>query len=211
MRRGLVLAAALVLAAGAVRAEERLVDAEKVFPLLDKFYAMPPAERSLLVVRYNIMRDGKPPADLHVALVVAGRRTPVAVAADGRLERLPTPADFAAHAQVAIDAPAGSKFSNRLSLDTAIPAALEVSPSTCILAISQANAAVRHAVGVMAMLAPKVKAVTFVGAGSGVAVLADGRTVPLPLIAGAPAYDPDAIKGAKAIRLARTPSLISLE
>jgi hypothetical protein len=63
----------------------------------------------------------------------------------------------------------------------------------------------------MAMLAPKVKAATFIGAGSGVAVMADGKTVPLPLIKGAPAYDPEAVKGARTIRLAKMPSVVSLE
>jgi len=215
MRRGSILAVALALVAtldaGAATAQERLVDADKIFALLDKFYAMPPADRSLLAVRYNIMRDGKPAPDLHAFLVVGGKRTPIPVAADGKVERLPTSAELAAHAQVAIDAPPTVKFSNRLSLDTAIPPAPEVNAATCAQAIAQANDAVRRAAGVMAMLAPKVKAATFVGAGSGVAVLADGKTLPLPLIGGAPAYDPDAIKGARTIRLARTPSLISLE
>ena len=212
MRRGPIFAAVLALtAAGAAMAQERLVDADKVFPLLDKYYATPPADRSLLAIRYNVLRDGKPAPDFHAFLVVAGKRTPIPVTADGKVERLPTPAEFTAHAQVAIDAPPTAKFSNRLSLDTAIPPAPEVSATTCAQAIVQANDAMRRAAGVMAMLAPKVKAVTFVGAGSGVAVLADGKTVPLPLIGGAPAYDPDAIKGARTIRLARAPSLISLE
>jgi len=211
MRPSLILAAVMALAAGAAVAQERLVDAGKVFALLDKFYAMPPADRSLLAVRYTVMRDGKPAPDLHAVLVVGGRRIPIPVAPDGTVGRLPTPAELAAHAEVAIDAPPAFKFASRLSLDTSIPPASELSAATCAQAIGEANAAVRRAAGVMAMLAPKIKAVTFVGAGSGVAVLADGRTVALPLIGAAPAYDPDAIKSAKTIRLARTPALISLE
>ncbi len=210
MRRGLILAVVLALAAGGAWAQERLVDAGKIFALLDKFYAMPPADRSLLAVHYNILHDGKPASDLRAFLVVGDKRTPIPVGEDGRVKSLPTPGDLAAHAQVAIEAPPGSKFSSRLSLDTAIPPAVEVNASTCAQAINQANDAVRRAVGVLAMLA-RFKAVTFVAAGSAVAVLADGKTVPLPLVGGAPAYDPDGIKGAKTIRLARTPSLIGLE
>jgi hypothetical protein len=211
MGRGCILAVVLALAAGGASAQERLVDANRIFARLDKFYAMPPADRSLLAIHYSITRGGKPAANLHAYLVVGGKRTPIPVAADGEVERLPTPAELAAHAQVAIDVPPAVKLSNRLSLDTAIPPALEVNASTCAQAIAQANDAVRRAAGVMAMLAPTIKAVTFVGAGSGVAVLADGKAVPLPVIGAAPAYDPDAIKGAKTIRLAKAPTLISLE
>ncbi len=212
MRRGLIpFAVVLALAAGGAAAQERLVDAVRIFAMLDRFYAMPPADRSLLAVRYNVMRDGKPAPDLHAVLVVGQKRTPIPIAADGRIDRLPTPTELAAHAQVAIDAPPSAKFSSRLSLDTAIAPAPEVSAASCAQAIAQANAVIRKAAGVMAMLAPKVKAATFVGAGSGVAVLADGRTVSLPLVGGAPAYDPEVIKDARSIRLGRAPSVISLE
>jgi hypothetical protein len=197
------LAVILLLAAGAASAQERLIEAGKVFPMLDKFYAMPAADRSLLVVSYFVVHDGKPASDLHAALVVGGRRTPVPVGGDGKVQRLPTAAELAAHAQLAVDAPA--------SLDTAIPPARQIPAAACAQAIIQANDAVHRAAGVMAMLAPKVKAVTFVGAGSGVAVFADGRKTPLPEIKGSPAYDPDRLKDVRSIELAKIPSLISLE
>jgi hypothetical protein len=205
------LAVILLLAAGAASAQERLIEAGKVFPMLDKFYAMPAADRSLLVVSYFVVHDGKPASDLHAALVVGGRRTPVPVGGDGKVQRLPTAAELAAHAQLAVDAPASVKFSIRLSLDTAIPPARQIPAAACAQAIVQANDAVHRAAGVMAMLAPKVKAVTFVGAGSGVAVFADGRKTPLPEIKGSPAYDPDRLKDVRSIELAKIPSLISLE
>jgi hypothetical protein len=211
MTRALVLAALLALAAGGALAQPRLVDAGKVFALLDKFYAIPAADRSLLAISYIWTRDGKPAPDIHPDLVVDGRHTPIPLGSDGRTRRLPTAAELAAHAQVAFDVPPNTKLSVRLSLDTAIPPAREVAASTCALAIVQANDAIRRAAGVMAVLAPKVKAVTFVGSDSGVAVSAEGRTTPLPLIKGAPAYDPETVKDTKSIRLARTPSLISLE
>jgi len=211
MRRSLILVALAALSAPVAAAQERVIDADKVFALLDKFYAIPAVDRSLLAVRYTIVRDGKPAVGLHAFLVLGAKRTPILVSPEGKVLRLPTAAELAAHAQVAIDAPPAVKFSTRLSIDTDIAPAPEVNAALCAQAIGQANAAVRRAAGVMAMLAPKVKAVTFVGAGSGVAVLTDGTSQPLPLINGAPAYDPDAIKAARTIRLARTPSLISLE
>jgi hypothetical protein len=158
-----------------------------------------------------LMKDGRPATDLHPVLIVGGKRTPIPIAADGRVERLPTAAELAAHAQIGLDAQPGMKFTNHLSLDTSIRPAQEIAAAECVQAMDQANAAIRRAAGVMAMLAPKVKAVTFVGAGSGVAVLADGKTAPLPLIKGAPAYDPAAIKNARTIKLTKAPTLVSLE
>ncbi|MFV4677348.1 hypothetical protein ACNJU9_21230, partial [Mycobacterium tuberculosis] len=114
--------------------------------------------------------------EVHLALVVSGKRIPLPIAADGRVDRLPTLAELGQHAQIAIDAPPGLKFNSHLSLESAIKPALEINPADCATSIAQANAAIQHAAGVMAMLAPKVKAVSFPGAGSGVAVMPDGKT-----------------------------------
>ncbi len=212
MRYAPVAALLLVLvAAFAARAQERLADAAKLFPMLDKFYATPVADRSALALHYVFVHDGKPATDVHFALVVNGKRTPMALSSTGQVERVPSAADLAAHAQVAIDAPPGVKFNVRLDMATSISPAREIGAAECQAAIDQANAAIRRAAGVMALMAPRVKAATFVGAGSGVAVTADGKTLPLPLIKGAPAYDPAAVPGARTLRLARTPSLVSLE
>jgi len=206
------LALALIAAsiAGGAMAEERLIDAAKVFPMLDRLYATPAADRSKLLTVYSFTKDGHPATGLHLTLVSGGKRTPIPIAADGHAELLPSPADLAAHAQIATDAPKGA-FNVRMNVFTNIKPAQELSAADCALAVTQVNTAIQKAAGMMAMLAPKVKATTFPGAGSGMAVLADGKTVPLPLIKGAPAYDPDAIKGAKTIRLAKTPALVSLE
>lgn len=209
MKRMLALALIAAAFAGTAMAEERLIDAAKVFPMLDKLYAIPAADRSKIVAVYSIKaKDGHPAGPL--TLVVGGKRAPLPIAADGRVERLPSPAEMAAHAQVATEAPKGA-FSVGISLVTSIKPAQEISAAECALAVTQVNGAIQKAAGMMAMLAPKVKATTFPGAGSGVAVMADGKSVPLPLIKGAPAYDPDAIKGAKTIRLAKAPSVVSLE
>ena len=61
------------------------------------------------------------------------------------------------------------------------------------------------------LLLSRVRTVTFPGAGSGVAVLSDGRMVALPRIMGAPAFDPAAIPSARLIRLARMPTVVDLE
>jgi hypothetical protein len=214
MIRLLLLIAAFLFAAAPALAEapgDRTLDALKVFPFLDKFYAVPAEQRTLIALRYTLTHDGKPATDIKLTLMVDGRRIPLPIAPNGRVERLPSPAEIAAHAQLLVEAAPGIKFHNRLALDTAIRPAQEIVAADCGLAIKQANDAIGRAAGVMAMLAPKVRATTFEGSGSGVAVLADGRTTPLPLIDGQPAYDPSKIKDAKAIRLAKAPTLVSLE
>jgi hypothetical protein len=207
----LVLALGLLAAPLAAWAGEALVPAAKLFPMLDKYYATPPAERSKLALNYIVLRDGKPATGLTLALVAGGKRTPMPLSPSGKLERLPTAAELAG-AQVAIDAPPGNfKLNVQLNLDTTIPPAPEISAAECAQAIDQVNAAIRRQAGLLALVAPRIKATSFPGAGSGVAVLADGKTVPLPLIKGAPAYDPAAIRNARTIRLAHTPSVVSLE
>jgi hypothetical protein len=189
---------------------ERLVDADQVFPMIDKFYATPPADRSTIALAYVFTHEGKPATGVHLALVVNGKRTPLAIEADGRVERLPTPAEMAAHAQVAVDAPKGY-FNVRLNIRPSIRPAQEIDAAQCALAITQLNAAIKRAAGLLALAAPQVKVTTFPGAGSGVAVMGDGKTTPLPLLKGAPVYDPAAIKGAKTIRLAKVPIAVGLE
>jgi len=127
------------------------------------------------------------------------------------VERLPTPAELAAKAQILVETPKGVKIGEQLSMDTTIKPSTEIDPAQCAGAIAQTSAAIARFAGVLAFAAPKIKACTFPGAPSGVAVLPDGKTQPLPLIKGAPAYDPTAIKGVKLIRLAKAPIVVSLE
>jgi hypothetical protein len=191
--------------------EERRVDAAKVFAMLDKFYAAPPAERSMLAMRYTITEDGKPPTHVRLTLVEGARRTPLPIRTDGKVERIPTAAELAGHAEVLVEAPKGSRLATRPDVDTTIRPGLEISAADCARAIDQFNAQVRRVAGVMAMVAPKAKACTFPGSGSGVAVMVDGKTQPLPLMRGAPALEPDALKGARSVRLANPPTMVSLE
>jgi hypothetical protein len=193
------------------QAVERMVDATKVFPMLDKFLAIAPADRSQLALGYLVTKDGKPASDVRLTLVSGGRRTPLPVAADGRVERLPSGADFAAHAQVDVEAPPGAKLGARLDLGTAIKPAPEISAADCALAITQANAAMHRAAGVLAMLAPRISKTVFIGAVGGMAVGPDGKAQLLPLVKGQPVYDADAVKDAKVLRFTKAPTSIDLE
>lgn len=190
---------------------EKTLDAAKGFALLDKFYASPPAERSLLAMRYTVMENGAPAAHVKFALIVGGKRIPLPIGADGKVERLPTVAELNAHAQLAIEAPKGTRLAMSPTVETAIRPTSEISPADCAKAIEQFNAQVKRQAGILALAAPKAKVCTFPGAGSGVAVLADGKTQPLTVVKGMPAFEPEAAKGARVVRLTKVPTAVSLE
>jgi len=64
--------------------------------------------------------------------------------------------------------------------------------------------------GLLAMALPTPKAVLFIGVPSGEAELADGRRVALPLVKGAPSYDPAAIPNARRIHLPKVPAKLDI-
>src|SRR4051812_18865541 len=107
MRRALIAGLALAILTTAAAAEERLVEARRVFGFLDVYQKLTPAERSRFTMNYGLRKDGKP-AVVDLALIEAdGKRTPLPVDPEGRITRLPTAAQMAGKPQVAIDAAVG--------------------------------------------------------------------------------------------------------
>jgi hypothetical protein len=213
-RLALAVAAVCLLApavyAPTVHAEERLVEARRVFGFLDVYQALTPAERSQFTLGYALRKDGKP-ATVDVTLVEAnGRRTPLPIDAEGRFLRVPTAAQLAGKPQVAIDVAAGKVAVAMLVESTAKPAA-EMSVAPFAPGMAQVNAVVTAKLGMLASLVPKVTRATFVGAPSGKAVMADGREVVLPLSKDGPTFDPVALKGARSLRFPSVPAHIRFE
>jgi hypothetical protein len=140
---GLALAAmpALAMPALAWAQSKPPVKLSKVFGFLDKYLAIPPAERNRFVLAYTFMVDGKPGGGLNAAIVETdGRRTPLAFAPDGRALRLPNAAQLAG-ASFAADVPAATKLGVRLSLEPLITPARELPAHDLELSLAQANAA----------------------------------------------------------------------
>ena len=192
---------------------EKTVDVLRIFPMLDRFLAIPLADRSKLALGYEVRRNGKPGSDVALTLVVQGHRAPLPVAPDGKVMRLPTSADLAAKAQVLVTAPKGSKLAMELDFGTAIAPSTEISTADCDLAVTQAAAAISKAAGMIGgLLAPHVSRVSFPNAEGGVALGLDGRVLqPLPLIAGVEVYEPGHIKGAYILHFSRPPSVVKLD
>jgi len=83
------------------------------------------------------------------------------------------------------------------------------------LSMQQANAAIAAHAGVLAFAAPKLTCAYMVGAHSGQAVLANGKSVGLPLrtgqyFAGVPYFDSAAMPDARAVVLDRAPMRVLL-
>jgi hypothetical protein len=211
-RRGLMLGLALAAMPALAWAEPKPpIKLSKVFPFLDKYLALPPGERNRFVLSYTFMIDGKPATGLRAAIVEAdGRRAPLAFAPDGHVQRLPNAAQLAS-ANLVVDVPAATKMGVRLGLEPLIAPAQELSAHDLELSLAQANAGMAKAGGLIAFALPKLSGVSFPGAGSGKARLANGAEVPLPVAEGAPFYDPKAFKGAATIVLARVPARLAFK
>lgn len=210
-RRGLILGlAAAGLAPGvALAAEKPPVKLAKVFPYLDKYMALPPAQRDRFRLAYTFRINGQTAGALRGAIIQAdGRRSPFVVGPDGRPGRLPSAAELQT-AMLALDVPAEAKMGVKLDLEPSLTPAREMNPRDLAAAIAQANAGMSQAVGLMSFAVPKLVAVGFPGCGSGDAILADGRKAGLPSAEGAPYYAPARLAGAQRLVFARTPATLT--
>jgi len=162
------------------------------------------------------MRGHKPAPDAKAFLVGAnGARRPIAIGGDGRVQTLPSLAELHSNIQVEFDSAPGDKITPSLEiLATAAPAA-RMDAHALVLAMDQANAAIAAHAGVLAFAAPKLTCAYMLGAHSGQAVLANGKSLPLPLrtgqmFVGVPYFDSLAMPDARAVVLDRAPMRVVL-
>jgi hypothetical protein len=188
----------------------RTVELRRLFPHLEKYWTLAPAERNRFTPAYYVRQNGRAPQNLKLAIVRGGAREPLPLSPDGRIERLPSAGDLQGRTQVAVDAPAGSKFSIGMELEATVRPGAEFPAGDLVAAVDQSNAAIRRFAGVLGFAAPHMARVSFAGARSGVAVLADGRTAPLPSTPEGAIFDPAVLKGARTIRLTQAPDHVYL-
>ncbi len=211
MDRRLLLFALTALAAptAALAAQKDPVKLAKAFAYLDIYLKMPPAQRSHFTLVYYMMRDGKPAPDMRAWIQDGATRTPLAFDHDGRVLRLPTLAQLGG-AMVQFDVPAEAALKLRPELHAVAAPSTQIDAHDLQISINQAGEAVKKIAGPMSFAAPKITAAQFPGAGSGQAVLAAGRALPLTPGKYGPLYDPAKEPGAKTITLAKAPSRILL-
>ncbi len=210
-RRGLILsAAAFAVAPALARAADKggLVPVKKIFPYYDLYLDIPAADRSRFAMAYYLKLNGKPAAGHTLWLVGAnGGRTALPVGADGRIQKLPSLADLKANATVDPGKRQESdKFQISMEMQPTVQLDTELPAADLVAAIEQCNTAIRKRAGLIGFAAPKMEQVVFVGVGAGQAVLAGGKTVPLPVMQGAPVYQPSVLAGVQVLKFAKAPS-----
>ncbi len=202
-----IAAAAFALAAPAWAANKTL-DAAKAFPYLAAYLKLPAGERSHFTLAYYFHR-GSEPLKAQAWLVEGAKRTPLALRADGKVERLPDLAQLE-HDQLEIAIDAALKINNVLGVEPLIAPAADLDAHELAVSIAQAAVGSRKAVGVMALAMPKLTNVGFVGVPSGDVEFADGHRASLPLVKGVPTYTPDLQPNARRIRLPAVPRKLDI-
>ena len=212
-RRWLQALAATTLTATPLTAfaETKSVKLSKAFGYLDIFLKVPPQERTRFSLAYYFLRNKKPAPDIRAFVVQGANRTPLALGPDARVLRLPTLAELQSDAALELDVVPGTKVGLDLELHADIAPSNKLDAHEIDLALQQVTLAIKHRAGILGFAVPKISQANFPGAGAGVAVLADGRTTPLPKLEDGPYYDPGAMPGVKIVALARAPSRIVLD
>ncbi|WP_411289104.1 hypothetical protein [Phenylobacterium sp.] len=199
---------ALTLAAGPAAAADKLADVKKALPLLDAYLKLPPAERSRFTVAYYMRQDGKP-LTAPLWLVDGGERTALPLRADGRLERLPTLAQYQ-RGKVQVGVEEKTKISISMMVEPVAPPAAAMEARELNLALAQAAAGARKAAGILAAAMPKLQTVSFRDVASGEVEFLDGRRAPLPRVKGVVTYNPANTPGAKTLFFPKVPSRIDI-
>jgi hypothetical protein len=206
---GLCIAGPAAAAVGERVEASKQVDAAKLFTHYDAYLKLPMAERTHFTMAFYL-RIGPAPLTAPVWLVEGDRKIPLPLRADGRVERLPTLAQLGAD-KVEIGVDSGTKLGLVIGLEPLEAPAVDLDAHELASAVAQAGPGMKKIAGVLGFALPTPKAVLFIGAPAGEAELADGRRVALPLIRGAPAYDPAAIPNARRIHLTKVPTKLDID
>jgi len=167
-----------LLTAPMAHAAATTAKADALYPYLKMYLEAPPEQRTHFVLAYYAMRGHKPAPDVKAFLLGAnGARRPIAIAGDGRVQTLPSLAELHANIQVEFDAAPNDKITPNLEILATMAPAQRLDTHALEQAMQQANAAIAAHAGVLAFAAPKLTCAYMIGAHSGQAVLANGRSV----------------------------------
>lgn len=206
-RRAFIVAAAATAAAGPALAQaNKSVSCDKVFVFLENYLKIPAAERDRFILAYYLRIDGQPPKGLNAWLGAGAERIPVPIAADGRVQRLPTLAQLKAKTPLVFDVPDSTKFSLSMTIEPVARPAAEMKAADLAAAVAQAAKGAKKAAGLLGAVAPKMESVTFRGVAAGTVVHANGSTSALPLVKGQPVFQPGKLKTAAILKFAKAPA-----
>jgi hypothetical protein len=137
----------------------KLVDTIK----LDKFDALPQAERDKVVLYAKLVPVNKAISPLDAGLVVVDgtSRTPLPLDAGGRARMALNPQWMADDAQIWTSLPKGEKMRMGFYIGAVLPEAAQWRYATVMGAVPQTNAAIGKVAGAMSLFIPKMKSVIF--------------------------------------------------
>jgi hypothetical protein len=154
----------LSLPAGAAAEREWLPYKKLVETIkLDKFYALPPAERDKVLVYARLVPVNKAiaPPDVKLTVVDGATRTPLPLDAGGRALVVPNRQWLADDARIWTSLPPGEKMSLSFDLGAVLPEATQWQYAAVMGSVPQANAAIGKVAGALSMFVPSMKAVIF--------------------------------------------------
>jgi hypothetical protein len=156
-------------------ATERTIDVKKVFPFYDIYLGLPPQDRDGLILSYSV-RSRTTNVRPELYYVLGNMRTPIEISPTGRIITMPD-MNMLRNGQIVKPGgqPSGSII---LDLEARVPLSRSISAADAANPINDYAAATRRA-GPLALMAPKLTSVRFVGGTGGEAILRDGRRVPL--------------------------------
>jgi hypothetical protein len=186
---------------------ERMIDVKKVFGYYDLYLNLPPQDRDGFAMRYSInARSGAVRPQMFYMLGTT--RTTITVAPSGQIMTMP---DLNMYRNGKVVIPAGQPSGSiNLDLDARVPLSRTISAADAANPINDYAAATRRA-GPLAMIAPRLTSVRFIGGTGGEAILRDGRRVPLrPAPEGGVLFTPSSadLRGATSLSFASAPTSV---
>jgi hypothetical protein len=137
---------------------KKLVDTMR----LDKFYALPAADRDKLDYYVELKPANKAlkATDFNLTVVHAGGRTPLPVSPDGRLRLALNPKWLAEDAKIVTSQPAGEKVSLSQGMDAVVPEGQQWQYNALMDSVPQSNNVIGKLAGMARVFFPTLKGVT---------------------------------------------------
>jgi hypothetical protein len=191
--------------AGALSTETRQIPVKKVFGFYDQYLALPPEGRDGFALTYKLSGAGavsRPQA----YFVQNTTRVPLQLSPTGVVLNMP---NAAMYANGMLEIPAGSpRTSVGLDLQPVVALSRSISVAAATNPIADYAAAIRRT-GPLALVAPKLTGLRFVGVSNGEVIFSDGRRAALPAAPeGGVVFRPalPAMRGATSLSFATTPT-----
>ena len=128
---------------------------------LDRFYALPPAERDKLDIYLTLKPSNAQlkAADMNLTVVHNGTRTALPISDKGHLHLQPNAQWIAGDAKITTTQPKGEKIAVAYNLDAVVPDGTQWQYNKLMESVDQGNAAIGKVAGAFSLFAPSMKSV----------------------------------------------------